>query len=239
MKISVLVPCYNAARYLAEALESVFAQGIPLHEVIVVDDGSTDETKSVVAAFAERVQYHRQTHAGISCARNKALELSSGELIAFLDADDLWPHGSLEARLEALHADGSLDYVYGNVEQFISPDLSREWTRRHATAALTASPARMAGSMLVRRRAFNRVGGFSAALCIGETLDWVARADSLNLRSRCLPLLVLRRRLHTTNTGLTQQDRRPDYLAVARAALARKRHAGNDALAAPEAAEGR
>jgi glycosyltransferase involved in cell wall biosynthesis len=223
VKTSVLIPCYNVARYLAEALESVFAQGLPLHEVIVVDDGSTDETERVVGAFGERVQYHRQAHAGIASARNRALELSSGDPVAFLDADDVWPPGSLEARLAVLRADDSVDYVYGEVEQFISPELPEEWARRHAAAVLTASPTRVAGAMLVRLRAFTRIGGFSETLRIGETLDWVARADNLDVRSRCLPHLVLRRRLHTTNTGLTQQGSRSDYLAVARAALARRR----------------
>jgi glycosyltransferase involved in cell wall biosynthesis len=223
MKISVLIPCYNAARYLSEALESAFAQGLPLHEVVVVDDGSTDETERVVAAFGERVQYHRQTHAGIGTARNRALELSSGELIAFLDADDVWPSGSLAARLAALEADDSLEYVYGDVEQFVSPELPEEWARRHGAAVLTASPARVVGAMLARRRAFTTVGCFSETLRIGETVDWVARADDLGVRNECLPRLVLRRRLHTANTGLTLQGSRSDYLAVARAALARRR----------------
>jgi glycosyltransferase involved in cell wall biosynthesis len=223
VRISVLVPCYDAARYLPAALDSAFAQGVPLREVIVVDDGSTDEIGSVVAAYGERVRYHRQPHAGIGPARNRALELSSGEMIAFLDADDVWPPGSLAARLAALEADESLEYVYGEVEQFVSPELPEEWARRHGAAVLSASPARLMGAMLVRRRAFSTVGCFSQALRIGETVDWVARGDNLGVRSQRLSQLVLRRRLHTTNTGLTQQGSRSDYLAVARAALARRR----------------
>lgn len=223
MKLSVLVPCYDAARYLSEALESAFAQGVPLHEVIVVDDGSTDDPERAVAAFGARVRYHRQAHAGIGPARNTALELSSGDLIAFLDADDVWPDGSLAARLEALEADESLEYVYGEVEQFVSPELPEEWTLRHGAAVSTASPARLAGAMLVRRSAFTSVGGFRETLRVGETVDWVARADDLGVAHRSLPRLVLRRRLHATNTGMTQQASRSDYLAVARAALARRR----------------
>jgi glycosyltransferase involved in cell wall biosynthesis len=223
LNTSVLVPSYNAARYLAEALESAFAQDVPLHEVIVVDDGSTDETERVTAEFGGRVRYHRQAHAGIAAARNKAFELSSGDPIAFLDADDLWPAGSLAARLAALAADESLEYVYGEVEQFVSPELSGEWARRHEAAASTvASPARLGGAMLVRRRAFTRIGSFSESLRIGETIDWIARADNLGVGNRCLSRVVLRRRLHTTNSGLTQRGSRSDYLAVARAALARR-----------------
>jgi glycosyltransferase involved in cell wall biosynthesis len=223
VKLSVLIPCYDAARYLAEAVESALAQEVPLHEIVVVDDGSTDGTERLVVTFGGPVRYHRQTHAGIAAARNRALALSTGDLLAFLDADDVWPAGSLGARLAALEADATLEYVYGEVEQFVSPELPDEWARRHAAAISTPSSARLAGTMLVRRRVFDTVGGFRETLRIGETVDWVARADSLGNPKRSHPRQVLRRRLHATNTGLTRQDSRSDYLAVARAALARRR----------------
>jgi glycosyltransferase involved in cell wall biosynthesis len=220
-----LIPCYNAARYVEEALESAFTQGVDLHEVVVVDDGSTDGSADRVRACSDCVRIHRQANAGISGARNAALALATGDVIAFLDADDLWPDGSLRARLEVLLADESIDYCYGRVEQFISPDVSPESASAHASAIVDPRPARLAGAMLVRRQAFTRVGGFSPILLVGETLDWVARADDLGIPSRSIPDLVLKRRLHATNTGLMQQMSRGDYLTVARAALARRRQA--------------
>lgn len=228
MRVSVLIPCHNAARYVEEALESAFAQGIGLHEVVVVDDGSTDGSADRVRDFGDPVRVHRQANAGISGARNAALALSTGDVIAFLDADDLWPDGSLRARLEVLRADESIDYCYGQVEQFVSPDVSPESASAHASAIVDPRPARLAGSMLVRRRAFTRVGGFSPMLLVGETLDWVARADDLGIPGRSIPDLVLKRRLHATNTGLMQQGKRGDYLTVARAALARRRQAARE-----------
>ena len=225
MRISVLIPCYNAARYVEEALESAFSQGVDLHEVVVVDDGSTDGSADRVRVFGDRVRVHRQANAGISGARNAALALATGDVIAFLDADDVWPDGGLRARLEALLTDDTIDYSYGRVEQFISPDVSPESASAHGTALMDPRPARLAGAMLVRRQAFTRVGGFSPILRLGETLDWVARADDLGIRSRSLSRIVLRRRLHATNTGLIQQDSRADYLTLARAALARRRGA--------------
>ena len=239
MRISVLIPCYNAARYVEEALESAFAQGVDLHEVVVVDDGSTDGSADRVRAFGDPVRVHRQANAGISVARNAALALATGDVIAFLDADDLWTDGSLRARLDVLLADESIDYCYGRVEQFISPDVSPESASAHASAIMDPRLARLAGSMLVRRQAFTRVGGFSPILLVGETLDWVARADDLGVPSRSIPDLVLKRRLHATNTGLMQQASRGDYLTVARAALVRRRQAarkGDLSTRAPQGA---
>jgi glycosyltransferase involved in cell wall biosynthesis len=230
-----LIPCYNAARYVEEALDSAFTQGIDLHEVVVVDDGSTDGTADRVRDFDDRVRVHRQANAGISGARNAALALATGDVIAFLDADDLWSDGSLRARLEALMADDSIDYSYGRVEQFISPDVPPETASAHATAILDPRPARLAGSMLVRRPAFTKIGGFSPSLRVGETLDWVARADDLGIRCCSLSQIVLRRRLHATNTGLVQHDSRADYLTLARAALTRRRQATANEAASAEA----
>jgi glycosyltransferase involved in cell wall biosynthesis len=223
--ISALIPCYNAALYLGEALESAFAQGVDLHEVVVVDDGSTDGSADRARVFGDRVRVHRQANAGISAARNAALALATGDVIAFLDADDVWPDGSLRARLAALLADDSIEYSYGSVEQFVSPDLAATAAGLHANAKLDPRPARLAGAMLVRRRAFATVGRFSPTLRVGETLDWVARADELGVPGRCLPQTVLRRRLHATNTGLVQHESRADYLTLAREALMRRRKA--------------
>lgn len=221
----MLIPCHNAAPYIEAALESVFSQGVELHEVVVVDDGSTDGSADRVGSFGERVRIHRQVNAGISQARNAALDLATGDTIAFLDADDVWPDGSLRARLDALLADDSIDYAYGLVEQFVSPELGPSAAQLHPYARLDPRPARLAGAMLVRGRTFASVGPFSPSLRVGETLDWVARADERGVRNRCVPQVVLRRRLHTTNTGLVQQQSRADYLTLAREALLRRRNA--------------
>lgn len=219
LEVSVLIPCFNAADYIGEALESVFAQNFEPHEVIVLDDGSTDWSAEIVREFGDRVRYQHQMNGGISRARNAALELATGDTIAFLDADDIWPAGSLAARAEVLSADPSLGYVYGVVEQFVSPELKEPWASRHAARLGPVAAARLAGAMLIRRSAFQRVGLFDTNLRVGETHDWVARADRLGITAEVVPDLVLRRRLHAKNTGLTQRTRRADYLAATRATL--------------------
>ena len=86
--ISCIVPVYNGARFLAEALESILAQSLPPDEIIVVDDGSTDDTPAVVAAYGT-VDYVRQENRGPAAARNRGVTLARGDFLSFLDADDL------------------------------------------------------------------------------------------------------------------------------------------------------
>ncbi|NUQ11911.1 MAG: glycosyltransferase family 2 protein, partial [Gemmatimonadaceae bacterium] len=181
MQISVLIPCYQAAAYLGEALQSVFAQSRPPDEIIVVDDGSTDDTASVAREAGRGVRYQRQEHAGIAAARNRAVRLASHELVAFLDADDVWPPSSVADRLAVLETDPGLGGASGLVEQFISPELPDE-VRRTLTFVPGASPARVAGAMLLRRALFDQVGLFQARFRVGETIDWVARADAAGVR---------------------------------------------------------
>ena len=95
-RFSVIIPAYNCGRFLAEALESVLAQTLPAHEVIVVDDGSTDDTPAVAARFGERILYHRQSNRGVSAARNVGIDRATGDWLAFLDADDVWEREKLE-----------------------------------------------------------------------------------------------------------------------------------------------
>ena len=89
-KISVIIPTYNYGRFIKEAVESVLKQTFPVAEIIVVDDGSTDNTEEIVKALGEKVRYIKQENNGVGAARNNGVKNSYGDLIAFLDADDLW-----------------------------------------------------------------------------------------------------------------------------------------------------
>jgi glycosyltransferase involved in cell wall biosynthesis len=222
MRLSVLIPCYNAARDLAEALTSVFDQIPEPFEVIVVDDGSTDGSPQVARQFGDRVSCHGQDNRGIGAARNRCLSLARGDLIAFLDADDVWPRDSVAARLRCLDADASADSVFGLVEQFISPELP-DAMRQALVCPAGAQAARVAGAMLIRRRVFDRVGPFHEGLRVGETIDWVARAEAQGVAMRQVDQVVLRRRLHDTNTGATNRQQRADYARALRASIQRRR----------------
>ena len=220
--ISVIVPCYNAAAYLTEAIESVLSQEPSPLEVIVIDDGSTDGSAEVVRRFGEAVRSVSQANAGIAAARNRGVELARGRYLAFLDADDVWPAGSLAQRLATLHAPPAAACVFGAVEEFISPELD-EGARARLCGAHAVQPARLAGTMLIEREAFLRVGLFDPRLTVGETLDWVARAEDARLPMRVTQAVVLRRRIHRDNAVRREKAQHRDYLRVLRASLARRR----------------
>ena len=225
MRVSVIIPCYNTARYLAEALTSACRQAPPPWEVIVVDDGSTDDSAAIAEFFGAPVRCERRPHLGIGAARNHGLACATGDVVAFLDADDVWTADSVSARAALLEADPDLGGAGGRTEQFISPELPDD-VRQRLVCPPETSAARVAGALLIRRRVFDQVGTFDPSLALGETIDWIARADAANVTMRLVDTVVLRRRIHDSNTGVSLSHQRGDYLRVLKASLDRKRAAG-------------
>ncbi|HEU5243080.1 MAG TPA: glycosyltransferase family A protein [Gaiellaceae bacterium] len=221
--ISVMIGVYNAERYLAEAIESVFAQSYRPLELVVVDDGSDDGSGDVARGYGERLTYARQENGGNGSARNHAVRLAAGELFAFLDADDRFVPGKLEQQFAALQADPSLDMVFGHVREFVSPELTEAQCASVRPPAAQPQPWPAPNLMLIRRDSFARVGPFSEDVRVGVTVDWYARAMEAGLRGAVLPEVVLERRLHLTNNGLRERDSRQQYLHVLKASLDRRR----------------
>ena len=224
--VSVVIPAYNAAAYLGEALESVFSQRGAELDVVVVDDGSTDATADVAMRFAPRIRLLRQAHRGIGAARNAGIARVETSLVGFLDADDLWPEGRIKVLVAALESSPLADLAAGRVRCFVSPDLSTEERRRVQVPAGDASGAGMAGATLVRRGAIARVGRFDETLRVGEMVDWYLRARDAGLTETLIDDVVLLRRVHLTNQGRRHADAGADYLRTLRSSLARRRGGG-------------
>lgn len=220
--VSVVIPAYQAGKYIAEAIESVRAQTYRPIETIVVDDGSSDDTRAVVERYGSSVQYLWQPNAGISAARNRGVELVSGEFLAFLDADDLWLEDKLAWQTEVLRTRAELDMVFGYVLQFPSPELAEE-DRSKLHYIAEPSPAYLGGAMLIRREAFLRTASFDEQWQVAEFVDWYLRAMDSGLRSEMQPRTALKRRLHDANQGIKKRDARVDYVRVVRAALDRRK----------------
>ena len=188
--VSVVVPMYQAGPWIGETLASVDAQTYPIHECIVVDDGSTDDGPDVVAGFGERsrctVRMVAQANAGVSAARNAGLEMATGDLVALLDADDLWHPDKLSRQVDRLERTGAVASITGyaqfdsesrrvtGVVSFRRPERAlRRWL------AMEGSGLCLASSGLVRRTAIQQVGLFDDRVSICEDLEFMVRLRQL------------------------------------------------------------
>jgi glycosyltransferase involved in cell wall biosynthesis len=129
--VSIIVPCYNQGNFLAEALESLLAQTYPYWECQIIDDGSTDNTKTVTQEYVEkdsRIKYNYQDNRGLSAARNQGLKIATGEYIQFLDADDLISPQKFETQLAAFKLNPDADIVYSEYLCFDHQDRKKTWT---------------------------------------------------------------------------------------------------------------
>jgi len=181
MEISVVIPTYNHARFLAQAIESALSQTYPVCEVIVVDDGSTDNTREIVAGFGDRVRYIYQDNSGPSRARNRGIREARFPWIALLDSDDWWLPEKLRLQTEALERDPGAVLVYSSVywvrqdgtwelRRALPPN--RLWPRLRYHQCVLGSDS----VVLVRRDALLEAGGFDETLIACEDWDlWVRR----------------------------------------------------------------
>lgn len=205
VSISVIVPLYNGERYVGDALRSVLVQTQSVNEIILVDDGSTDNGPEVAEALSPLVSTARQSHAGPAAARNRGIMEARGDLLAFLDADDVWLPTKIERQVRTLDETSWCEAVMGQVENFISPDLD-ECEQAALSKAATRRGEIHVGAMLIRREALLRIGLFDTRWEQGEFTAWWAAAQSAGLGYITLPDLVLRRRLHMHNLTRRKAD---------------------------------
>ncbi len=220
--VSVIIPVYNCDRYLAQAIESVLAQTYRPIELIVIDDGSTDRSAAVAQRFGDSVLYCFQPNSGTGAARNQGIELARGGFFAFLDADDLWVEDKLARQMAAMSSNPELDVVFGQVQQFRSPELD-ESVKKSIHCPPELMPGYSPSAMLIKREAFFRVGQFETNWQVGEFVNWYVRATDLGIRKMMLPDLVARRRLHETNQGVRQRHAAIQYVQILKASLDRRR----------------
>jgi glycosyltransferase involved in cell wall biosynthesis len=221
--ISVIIAAYNNAQYLPEAIDSVLAQDYPAVELIVVDDGSTDDTRSVLAGYGDRLRYQFQENAGTASARNAGYHLSHGEYIAFLDSDDIYTSGRLGLQMAAFLEEPALECVQGYMEQFVSPELPAEFASGIRVETARALPAPLASTTLITRSAYERVGHWDTSFNLGIEMDWHLRLREAGVSCRMLEQVLLLRRVHRNNTNLRCSGEQSERLHVLKKMLDRRR----------------
>ena len=194
--LSVVIPVLNGERFVAEAVGSVLAQRWPSLEIIIIDDGSTDGTEAEVRRLPCDVHYFKQENLGPAAARNRGIRDASGDYIAFLDVDDLWPEHTITALMEELLHDPELDVARG-YSQVMEHDPSTG-TYEYRGNPKESFPHSIA-CCVFRKRAFDKVGWFDKTLLFGEDTDWFNRAAELNLSMKRIEAVTLHVRRHGLN----------------------------------------
>lgn len=223
--VAVVIPAFNAARHIAEAVGSALSaldHAGCSGSILVVDDGCTDDTADVVRAIDDtRVEVFRQPNLGQGVARNTGLALTRSEFVAHLDADDVWPLDRLTRLLDPFEGSDEVDAVFGAAEEFTDDD-APSWARWNPDP----QAVRLTTTGLVRRRAHDRFGGFPPVRG-NDQIRWSTHALVNGLEYRQIDDVVLRRRIHATNNSHNQ----PFTTDVARIAVLRemrRRKAPND-----------
>lgn len=229
--VSVIIPVYNGERFLREAVQSVLDQQYEPVEIVIVDDGSTDGTEAVARSLPEKVRYLRQTNQGPAAARNRGIEHAQGSLIAFADADDLWPANKLALQLPYLLRDPKIEIVLGRIQQV-------RWSESGAGQTLAEEFAEPAfsvnlGSAIVRRSVFERVGLFAETMRYSEDVDWFMRAREAGSEIVTLDAITLLYRQHDENMTRGKSTSELNVLKALKRSLDRRRERSGVAAALP------
>lgn len=176
--VSAIIPNYNYGHFLAQTVDSVLAQTYKNVEIIVVDDGSTDDSARVLDGYGEKIRWFRQANEGVSEARNRGVAESRGEILAFLDSDDIWLPEKIEKQVEIFQSDALVGLVHCGCVDFdndgrlleehlegLSGNVAEEMIRYRRAVILGGGSA-----VAVRRRVFDEIGGFDPSLSPAE--DW-------------------------------------------------------------------
>ncbi|CAH0997923.1 putative glycosyltransferase EpsJ [Emticicia aquatica] len=223
--ISVIIPAFNASNYIKRALDSVFSQSVLPKEVIVIDDGSTDNTATIVKAYGNVVSYIYQTNLGPSSARNAGIKAANENIIAFLDADDYWPKNKLETQLAILEKDTSLDVVWGRVKIDYKHEGIEKFTREGVSDDSVFITC--LGAALFRKNVFNEVGLFNENLKTCEDWDWYIRAMDKKVSINKIPEIGLFYCRHDDNLTKDLQDLTKQSIQLLKLTINRRRQNTN------------
>lgn len=219
LSVSVIIPTYNYGRFVGEAIESVLAQTLRAREVIVVDDGSTDDTAEVLRRYKGHIQIVRQQNGGVSAACNNGARLATGKLLAFLDADDVWLPRKLECQVGRFIEEPELGLVHCGVEEIdANGNVLRTrleglegWVAREMLLYRRAVILGGGSGAVISKDAFHAVGGFDERIAVSQDWDIHYRV-AVRWKVGFVPEVLLRYRLHGSNQHRNMRRMEHDML---------------------------
>lgn len=220
--VSVIIPVYNSI-YIREALNSVSEQTYTNIETIVIDDGSTDNSLQILSDF-KNIRMVRTENKGVSAARNEGLRFCRGELITFLDSDDIWIGDKIEKQVDFLSENRDIEIIFGRFENFFQEGrVPPQGIDRSRFLNQTIGKMKHLGTMMTRKEVFSKVGDFDQTLRTGEDLDWFIRIKDSGIKDFYEDRVVLKRRLHDTNLSYKSLADKKNLLNLFKASIDRKR----------------
>ena len=235
--VSVIIPAFNSWEFLAEAVSSVRAQSYEPLEIIIIDDGSTDETAALIASLGQDIKAASQPNQGPAAARNHGLKKARGKFIAFLDADDQWTEGKLTSQVRRLFGEPGLDAIIGATQRVQAA--STNSTNASNDGLEAVGPVWMLfglGAGLFRREVFTRVGTFDESMRQGEDVDWFMRAREAGIQIGISNDVAQLYRIHENNTTRDLADKNRFFLAAMKKSLDRRRASKTGAVDLPPVA---
>lgn len=224
--VSVIIPVYNREKYIAATLQSVFDQDYRPLEVIVVDDGSTDNSAEIIRSFKEALYFfQRHKGSGPALARNLGIRHSRGELISFLDSDDIWLSAKTRLQSDFLMKNPKIGYVLCQVKNFLEAGVDQpSWINGNETNHTCSSY--LPSALMAGRSLFDQIGFFDPHFALGEDTDWFFRAKEKVIPMAILPEILLHRRIHEANLMHMHEDRlwsKDNLIRIIKASLDRRR----------------
>jgi glycosyltransferase involved in cell wall biosynthesis len=195
--VSVIIPVYNGERYLAAAIKSVLEQTLPAAEIIIVDDGSTDGSAEIARRHGTSLRYLRQANQGPATARNVGVNAAQCEMMAFLDADDLWLPRKLAKQVALLQQQGE-GYVVCRFHPLLEPGAT--WPVGLNRAYYESDPACFIPSgLLFTRATWKQVGPFDPSYRVSDDSEWFFRARKGKIPESLVPEVLVYKRIHEQN----------------------------------------
>jgi len=219
--VSVIMPVYNGELYLSAAIDSIIAQTYQPVEIIAVDDGSTDGTTQIIRKY-ENVRYFYQTNRGVTAARNNGISHARGDMIAFLDQDDIWLPHKLTAQVNYLLEHPEVGFVLARQKLFIETDIKKpSWLKEEMLR--TDQVGYLPGTLLARKSVFDKIGLFDTAYQIGSDTEWIARAKDMGIIMVIVQDVLLNRRIHNQNLSAQVEIMHPELVKLLKASIDRRR----------------